>query len=77
MTFRQRLRIRRIAENLGLLAKYDDGKKVWEVWKVKKPVGPILEPTRKIYEGKRIKSFLKKIKLMVQRTNLKIRGGLK
>ena len=60
MTFKERRRIGMMAESLGLLAKYDDEKKVWEVWKVKKPVGPILEPTQKIYEGKRIKTFLKK-----------------
>jgi len=60
MTFKERRRIRMMAESLGLLAKYNDEKKVWEVWEVKKPVGPILEPTQKIYEGKRIKTFLKK-----------------
>ena len=60
MTFKERRRIGMMAESLGLLAKYNDEKKVWEVWEVKKPVGPVLEPAQKIYEGKRIKTFLKK-----------------
>jgi len=60
MTFKEKLRIRMRAESLGLLAKYNDKKRLWEVWEVKNPNAPILEPTRKIYEGKRIKSFLKK-----------------
>jgi len=76
MTFKERLRTRMRAESLGLLAKYNDKKRLWEVWEVKKTVASILKPTRKIYEGKRIKSFLKKKKLMVQKTNLKI-GGIK
>jgi len=62
MTFKERLRIRIMAESLGLLAKYSDERKVWEIWEVKNPKGPILEPTRKIWEGKRVKSFLKKRK---------------
>ncbi|MBA7537423.1 hypothetical protein ES705_29690 [subsurface metagenome] len=50
------------AENIGLLAKFNYEKKIWEVWKIKDPKAFIKEPTLKVYEGRKVEEFLKEYK---------------
>ncbi|MBA7532853.1 hypothetical protein ES705_25083 [subsurface metagenome] len=61
-TFRAGRRIEIKAGNIGLLAKFNYEKKIWEVWKVKDPKAFIKEPTLKVYEGRKVEEFLKEYK---------------
>ncbi len=61
-TFRAERRIEIKADNIGLLAKFNYEKKIWEVWKIKDPKAFIKEPTLKVYEGRKVEEFLKEYK---------------
>jgi hypothetical protein len=60
-TFRAERRIEIKADNIGLLARFNSEKKIWEVWKIKDPKAFIKEPTLKVYEGRKVAEFLKYI----------------
>jgi len=61
-TFKAERRIGIKADNIGLLAEFSYKKKIWEVWKVKEPKEFIREPTKKVYEGRKVEEFLKDYK---------------
>lgn len=65
-TFIAQRRIEQRADNLGLLAKFNSEKKIWEVWKVKEPTAFIKEPTEKVYEGRKVEEFLIKAKAEIK-----------
>lgn len=61
-TFKAKRATERKAESLGLLARYDNDRKIWEVWRIKDPTKFIKEPGEKLYEGRKIEQFLEQAK---------------